>query len=217
MELKSAVSSPGLTTLSGTPEGLDALAVSDLARAAAPAVVVHVARDDQRLRTLHDGLAFFAPDIAVMRFPAWDCLPYDRVSPVAQIIARRMATLARLAEGRTGETPLIVLTTVNAVIQRVPPAEIVTGSSLSLAPGKTVSTDDLQVYLTENGFSRTGTVVDPGDYAVRGGIIDIFAPGADQPVRLDFFGDTLESLETVRPPVTTHSRAVARPGSGSGQ
>ncbi|NNE24049.1 MAG: transcription-repair coupling factor [Rhizobiales bacterium] len=199
MNLKSALSRPGVTILSGTPEGLDALAISDLARAAAPSVLVHIARDDQRMRSLADALAFFAPDMAILTFPAWDCLPYDRVSPVAQIIARRMATLARLGEERTDGKPLIVLTTVNAAIQKVPPPEIVTASCLSLAPGSTVSTDTLQVYLTENGFSRTGTVVDPGDYAVRGGIIDIYPPGAERPVRLDFFGDSLESLRTFDP------------------
>ncbi len=199
MKIKTALASPGITTLSGTPEGLDALVIGDIARAAAPAMVVHIARDDQRLRALSDGLAFFAPDVALLRFPAWDCLPYDRVSPVAQIVARRMATLARLSEGRKPGAPLVLLTTVNAVIQRVPPVSVVSAASLSLAPGNTVSTDDLQTYLTENGFSRTGTVVDPGDYAVRGGIIDIFPPGAERPVRLDFFGDTLESLRNFDP------------------
>ena len=199
MNLKSALSRPGVMTLSGTPEGLDALAISDLARTSAPRVLVHIARDDQRLRSVADGLAFFAPDIPVLNFPAWDCLPYDRVSPIAQIIARRMATLARLAEDRADTTPLIVLTTVNAAIQKVPPPAVVTASCLSIAPGSTVSTDTLQVYLTENGFTRTGTVVDPGDYAVRGGIIDIYPPGTELPVRLDFFGDTLESLRTFDP------------------
>ncbi|MGI9464828.1 MAG: hypothetical protein ACR2OM_12850, partial [Aestuariivirgaceae bacterium] len=92
MDLAKTLAGPGLTMLSGTPEGLDALAIGDIARAAAPRIVVHIARDDQRLRALADGLAFFAADVTVLRFPAWDCLPYDRVSPVAQIVARRMAT-----------------------------------------------------------------------------------------------------------------------------
>ena len=197
--LKAAVQQPGLTTLSGTPEGLDALALSDLARASAPAILVHVARDDQRMRALAEALRFFAPEMAALQFPAWDCLPYDRVSPVSQIVARRMATLARLAEAGRGQEPLIVLTTVNAVLQRVPPPEVVTASCLNLAPGSSVSTEKLQHYLNENGFTRTGTVVDPGDFAVRGGIIDIYPPGADLPVRLDFFGDTLESLRTFDP------------------
>ena len=83
---------------------------------------LHIARDGQQLATFKDALQFFAPDVKRLSFPAWDGVPYDRVAPNAEIIARRVATLAELAEHRGGadETPLIVLTTVNAVLQRVP-------------------------------------------------------------------------------------------------
>ena len=126
-DFANAVTRPGITALGGTPEGLDALAISDLARAASPSILIHVARDDQRVRSLSDALGFYAPDIDVLRFPAWDCLPYDRVSPIAQIVARRMATLARLGDARPEGTPLILLTTVNGAIQKVPPPDVVCG------------------------------------------------------------------------------------------
>ena len=198
-ELKKLVGRAGLRTLSGAPEGLDAMAIADLARAGAHKCLTHIARDDQRLFHLREALAFFAPDIEVVEFPAWDCLPYDRVSPVADILARRLAALSRLAAGRNATTPKIVLTTVNAAVQRVPPRETIASASFAATPGSLVATDTLVDFLTHNGFSRTGTVVDPGDYAVRGGIVDIFPPGAPAPVRLDFFGDTLESVREFDP------------------
>jgi transcription-repair coupling factor (superfamily II helicase) len=88
------------------------------------------------------------------------------------------------------------VTTANAALQRLPPRDMIANSSFAARPGQRVSTEALQAYLLENGFSRTGTVVDPGDFAVRGGLIDIYPPGAPSPVRLDFFGDTLESIRS---------------------
>ena len=195
-KLSQLVRQLGRRVVSGVPEGLDGLAIADLARAAAPKCLIHIARDDQRLFHLRDAVEFFAPDIEVIAFPAWDCLPYDRVSPVAGILAQRLAGLARLANVPTQGKPRIILTTVNAAIQRVPPIEVIASASFSAKPGEIVSTDELIAFLTHNGFSRTGTVIDQGDFAVRGGIIDIFPPGAEMPVRLDFFGDTLESIRS---------------------
>ncbi|MCL4675244.1 MAG: hypothetical protein KJZ59_04275, partial [Pararhodobacter sp.] len=84
--------------LGGAPEGLDAeLIHREVARAGAP--VIHVARDDKRLEAMRSALAFFAPDLVVLTLPGWDCLPYDRVSPNPEIVARRMATLAALVQG----------------------------------------------------------------------------------------------------------------------
>jgi transcription-repair coupling factor (superfamily II helicase) len=194
--LKQALQQPGRLVVSGVPGGLEALVLADAARLAAPRPLIHVARDDQRLAVLAEALALFAPDIEVLRFPAWDCLPYDRVSPAASIVATRLSTLARLAEGPDGTRPRIVVTTANAALQRLPPRDMIANSSFAAKPGQRVSTEALQTYLLENGFSRTGTVVDPGDFAVRGGLIDIFPPGAPSPVRLDFFGDTLESIRS---------------------
>jgi len=188
---------PGRQRLSGVPEGLDAMALPALAGALGVRVLVHVARDDQRLAALAEQIAFFAPDLDVLRFPAWDCLPYDRVSPAADVIARRLASLARLAAAPSG--PLIVLTTVNAALQRVVPKELVAEAAFTVKPGQIVDDRKLLDFLAANGFSRTGTVVDPGDVAVRGGIVDVFPPGAEFPVRLDFFGSALESLRSFDP------------------
>jgi transcription-repair coupling factor (superfamily II helicase) len=204
-QLKQAVAAPGKVVVSGAPEGLDGKVAGELARAAGDRPVLHVARDDQRAAMLAEAIRFFHPDVEILPFPAWDCLPYDRVSPAAEILSRRLNALTRLAGGELGR-PAVILATANSVLQRVPPRDVIKAASFSAAPGNRVNTEELQDYLVKNGFSRTGTVVDPGDYAIRGGIIDIFPPGHEEPVRLDFFGDTLESLRSFDPQTqrTTH-------------
>ena len=194
----------GSLTLASLPDGFDAFCVADLTRALARAeravVLVHVARDEQRARAFDEALAFAAPEIEILDFPAWDCQPYDRVSPNAAVAARRMTALSRLARSRSAkEQPRILSTTVNAILQRVPPLEKVAADYFSAAPGNAVSMDELVRWLEDNGFSRAPTVRDTGEYAVRGGILDLFAPSMPAPVRLDFFGDTLESIRSFDP------------------
>jgi len=176
--------------LAGVPDGMAGRTLADLARANGG--IVFVARDGQRLAEVARGIAFFAPGIDVIEFPAWDCLPYDRVSPHAGVVAQRMAALARLGAAAAG--PRIVLTTVNAAVQRVPRRESVAANAIVARPGATLPMAGLIAWLENNGFIRATTVREPGEYAVRGGIVDLFAPGADEPLRFDFFGDTLESI-----------------------
>ena len=197
----SELSRGGSLTLSRAPDGFDAFCVADLARAMAregekrSVVLVHVARDSQRARAFAEALAFAAPEIEALEFPAWDCQPYDRVSPNAALVARRMTSLSRLARTRSSlERPRILLTTVNALSQRLPPRARMEAESFSAAPGNAVDMDALVRWLETNGFLRASTVRETGEYAVRGGILDLFAPGMPNPVRLDFFGDTLDSL-----------------------
>lgn len=191
-------------TLSRVPEGMQGLVVADLARSVAagkdapwPSLTV-VCRDGQRLAALERGLAFFAPEIEVLSFPSWDCLPYDRASPNAAITARRMATLARLARVKGGEVS-VLLTTVNATVQRVPARDLLAAQSLSARPGNAIALEGIVEWAERNGYLRTPTVRDTGEYAVRGGLIDLYPPGLDAPIRLDFFGDTLESIRAFDP------------------
>ncbi len=192
-------------TLSSVPDGFDTLAVADLARGLSgkvegPAVLVHVSRDGQRQQNFINGLGFVAPEIEVLQFPAWDCQPYDRVSPNTAVTAQRMTTLSRLARSKTAEDkPRILSTTVNALVQRVPPRSRIAAETFSAAPGNVVDTTLLIGWLETNGFARTGTVRDTGEYAVRGGIIDLYPAGLPNPVRLDFFGDALESIRSFDP------------------
>ena len=180
----------------GAPEGWDAFLLAKRRREHGGSVL-HVARDDSRMARLAEALAFAMPEADILRFPAWDCLPYDRVSPNAEIVSERIATLARLMEKPGG--PRIVLTTVNALVQRVPPRSAFAGASMTLTVNGTVKPEKLAAFLEANGYGRAGTVMEPGEYAMRGGIIDIFAAGEAEPVRLDLFGDTIESIRAFDP------------------
>jgi len=189
-------------TLAEVADGAEGLVLADLARsiaakADAPAIsLLVVCRDGQRMQALSRALSFFGPDLQIMEFPAWDCLPYDRVSPNASVVAQRMTTLSRLVRLKGHDKPTVLLTTVNAISQRVPAREFVATHALSVAPGNVVGMASNVEWLELNGFMRASTVREPGEYAVRGGILDLFAPGMDMPVRLDFFGDSLESIKT---------------------
>ncbi len=185
------MSAAGLTVY-GAPEGYDALLIARR-RAETEAPVLHVCRDDARMARVAEALAFWAPGIEVLRFPAWDCLPYDRVSPNPEIVAERVATLTRLLEPEKAGRRVVV-TTVNALVQKVPPREVFRGATMQLRKGGRVQPEKLVAFLEANGYGRTGTVMEPGEYAVRGGIIDLFPAGEPDPVRLDLFGDEIESL-----------------------
>ncbi|MGN6748369.1 MAG: transcription-repair coupling factor, partial [Xanthobacteraceae bacterium] len=192
-------------TLAGVPDGAEGLVIADLARTIAagknpPAISLAViCRDGPRLAALSRAIAFFEPDIELLEFPAWDCLPYDRVSPHPAVVAQRVMTLARLARVTGRAHPAVLLTTVNAILQRVPERAVIAKQSLSIAPGNVAPMGNIIQWLELNGFNRAATVREAGDYAVRGGIVDLFAPGMDAPVRLDFFGDALESIRSFDP------------------
>ncbi|MBM9595591.1 transcription-repair coupling factor [Roseitranquillus sediminis] len=183
-------------TAGGAPEGFDArLVAAELEKSGAP--VLHVARDDRRMAAMRDALAFFAPDVAVWTFPAWECLPYDRVSPNHDVSAERMATLAALAQGMPDR--FVLLTTLNAATQRVPARDTVREASFTARVGHRIDEQALRTFLARMGFSQAPTVAEPGDYAIRGGIIDVWLPGQGGPVRLDLFGDELEGARRFDP------------------
>ena len=199
---------PGRFTLSGVPEGRDALALADL-RAASNVDILYVARDDARLTAMAEALAVFAPEATPLVFPAWDCLPYDRVSPHPDICAQRLYCLSRLARGDR-EGARLVLTTVNAASQRLPPRAALKDALFAAKAGEAMAVDALVAFLEGNGYRRVGTVMEPGEYALRGGIIDLYAPGGEEPLRLDLFGDTLESVRSFDP--LTQRSDAARDG-----
>jgi len=180
---------PDLVTVGGAPEGFDSKLVADLvARAQGP--VIFVARDDARAAAMEEALGVFAPGLPVLQFPAWDCLPYDRISPNPEIAAARMATLAALAGGFEAQS--VILTTVNAATQKTPSPELVAGSSFVAHVDHQIDMDALTAFLSRMGYMRSATVTEHGDFAVRGGIVDIFPAGWEHPVRLDLFGDVLD-------------------------
>jgi transcription-repair coupling factor (superfamily II helicase) len=186
--------------LYGVPEGQDARILAERAREVAKSqkVLVHIALDDGRLDTLKDLLGFFAPDVEVLDFPAWDCLPYDRVSPSSEIVSKRVHTLTELLHWQEDDQylPRILLTTSNAVLQKVTPPDVLSNATFSAKTGSRIDLEHLQNYLGHNGYFRTDTVREAGEYAIRGGIIDLFPSAYENPIRIDLFGDEIDSIKS---------------------
>jgi transcription-repair coupling factor (superfamily II helicase) len=183
-------------TVGGAPEGYDARLLLDEADRAGGRVV-HVARDDRRMQAMREALAFFAPGIPVFLFPSWDCLPFDRVSPNPDISAARMATLAALTHAMPPR--FVLLTTMTAATQLVPARDVLREAAFTARVGHRIDEGALRTFLARMGFTQAPTVTEPGDYAIRGGIVDIFPPGEGGPVRLDLFGDVLDGARRFDP------------------
>ncbi|MBN8485424.1 MAG: transcription-repair coupling factor [Sphingomonadales bacterium] len=192
-------------TLSSLPRGAQPLVLADLARAAKTRAVF-IAPDEAAMQAIADSAAFFAPELDVIAFPAWDCLPYDRASPALSVSARRLAALHRL-QGKSG-SPQLLVTTINAVLQRIATPFRIRENVRLLKPGMEIGRESLIGLLQRQGYSRTDTVADAGEYAVRGSIFDIFPSGLGSGLRLDFFGDELETLRLFDPN-TQRSSGVA--------
>ena len=183
-------------TLSSIARGAQPLVMGDLARAA-KGRAVFIAPDEGAMRSVAEAARFFAPELEVLEFPAWDCLPYDRASPALSISAQRLSALHSLQKGKTGSQLLV--TTVNAALQRVLTPFRIRESVRELKPGIEIGHESLSDLLRRQGYTRSDTVIDHGEYAMRGSIVDIFPSGIDQGLRLDFFGDELESLRLFDP------------------
>lgn len=184
---------PGRVTVASAPEGFRALEIARLTFDAG--IMLHIAHNDAAMARMAGALRFFAPDIKVLTFPAWDCLPYDRVSPNSEVVAQRLDVLTKIATVDL-ETPQIVLSTVSATLQRVPPRCAFATSTIGAKIGEQISQESLVTFFESNGYVRTGTVREAGEYALRGGIVDVFPPNSASPLRLDFFGDELEGVRT---------------------
>lgn len=193
---------PKVRTISNVPDGMQPMVLAQLVEQRlkdAPqdtASLVFVARDGRRMQRMAEILGAILPGHTVLTLPAWDCLPYDRVSPNTVTIAARMNALAALTSGTNGA---IVLTAVNALIQKLPPRDLVETMSFSAAVGRMVDSDKLIAWAANNGYLRVPTVRESGEFAVRGGLVDLFPAGSDAPLRFDFFGSQLESIRTFDP------------------
>ena len=199
---------PSKTVISGAPEGFDATLVAAMAKDYL-SPILHIVTDDRRMASVQSSLEFFAPECTLLLYPAWDCPPYSRISPHSAIVSRRMATLTRLIENPP-EGPCIVLATVNAAIQRTPTSQFLEGRSLHAKVGDTLTMESTVSFLEKAGYQRSDSVHGAGEYALRGGILDIFPTGRELPIRLDFFGDRLDGIRIFDPETQmSDSRALS--------
>lgn len=183
-------------TLARVASGFAPLLAADLARARRGRLL-WIASDDMAMPAVADAARWFAPELEVITFPAWDCLPYDRAGPSLSASSQRMAALAALQAPPSG--PQLIVTTANAVTQRTLTPFRVRQLSADIRPGTRMDRDALAALLTDQGYARVDTVADHGEYAVRGSIVDLFPAGEAQGFRLDFFGDEVESLRRFDP------------------
>ena len=196
MTIDRILSSKAPLTLSGVPTGFLPWLVTDLARAASTRAVL-IAADDMAMRAVAETATYFAPEVEVLTFPAWDCLPYDRASPSLRSTSERLACLAALQ--KKSERPQLIITTVNAATQRTLTPFRIRQLSARLAAGERIDRDRLVDLLSANGYVRTDTVADAGEFAVRGSLVDLFPSGQPHGLRLDLFGDEIESLRSFDP------------------
>ena len=185
-------------TLAGVPAGFLPALAADLARLAGTGNrAVLIAADEVAMRAVGEAAAFFAPELHLLYFPAWDCLPYDRSSPSLRATSERLATLHALQ--RQHDRPQLLLTTINAALQRTLTPFRVRQLVASVAPGERIDINRLASLLSANGYARTETVHDAGEFAVRGGIVDLYPAGEEEGLRLDFFGDEIETVRRFDP------------------
>ncbi len=195
------------TNISGAPFGYDILALQQ-ALEERQGLALYVARDDKTANAALKLAEFNRPAMDRILLPGWDILPYDRVSPSAAVAAQRCAALSRIAQFSEGDKPLLVITTASSLIQRVPPRPTMKAASFSMVVGEQIDEKSLTDYLAVNGYVRTSTVSEKGEFSVRGGIIDIFPPTGVEPVRLDLFGDTLDQLKAFDPETQVSTRSL---------
>ena len=210
-------------TLAGVPSGAEALVLSDLLAGRqqlgkAPTTIIHITASDRSMDMIAAALEFFAPDADIHQFPAWDCMPYDRTSPMPSVMAARMRVLAALSSNEctvlsaeknmpssqhsaltTRHSQRIILTTANAIVQKLPPRSVMRQVAFSLKVGQKLDRDELVHYLIAQGYQRNGKAMEPGEFALRGGIIDIMPSGMNEGIRIDLFGDDVESMRPYDP------------------
>ncbi len=183
-------------TLASVPSGFAPLLLADLTRAA-KARTLFIAPDDAAMRAVADAVPFFAPELEILQIPAWDCLPYDRASPSVAVTSQRMSTLQALQQ--PPKKKQLVLTTIGAVIQKYVTPFRIRQTGERLTAGREISRERLASLLQSNGYFRVDTVAEAGEFAIRGSIVDLFPAGSEFGLRLDFFGDEIESIRRFNP------------------
>jgi transcription-repair coupling factor (superfamily II helicase) len=187
------------------PGSADALLLAQLAQRekAAKRVVAIVTSDANDAQRLLEELSFFAPELRCALFPDWETLPYDTFSPHQDLISERLATLWRLYAGAAQPNPEagvdVVLVPATTALYRVAPPSFLAGTTFHFKTKQRLDEARLKSQLTLAGYSHVTQVVSPGEYAVRGGLIDLFPMGSPVPYRVDLFDDEIDSIRTFDP------------------
>ena len=180
-----------INDLGEVPEGSEPLLINEISENSNNNILI-IARDLKRYQQLKDGLEFFL-NKDVLYYPQWDCVPYDRISPNKLITSKRLETLSRLSNEKNKSK--IILTTIQASCQRTLSLDEIKKKFISLKPGEVIDINNLVNFFVSNGYEKTPTVREHGEFSVRGGIIDFYSP-LNKPIRLDLFGNTIDSIKS---------------------
>lgn len=184
----------GSYTISSVPSGFDSFLLNDFTNQSKD--ILYIVSDGVELARTADLLQYLNPNLKILRLPAWDTVPYDRVSPNINIIAERVETLSELALNPSPKFPRVTIASIGAVLQKLPPKKVFINSLRELAVGSKLNFNDFVHYVSINGYTHVEQVYEPGEYAIRGDIIDIFPVGTDKPLRIDLFDEEIERIRT---------------------
>lgn len=182
-------------TVSSVPDGFDAVLL-DKFSAKKTQDILYILSDGVALEKTAQILQYLNPKLEVLKFPAWDTVPYDRVSPNVNIVAQRVETLTSIVANPNPKKSRVILASVGSVLQKLPPQKVFLNSVRLIKVGNKLSFNDFIHYAAINGYNRVEQVIEPGEYAVRGDIIDIFPVGTEEPLRIDLFDDEVERIRT---------------------
>ncbi len=180
----------------GVCQGFDAYLVAQFIERTG-GVGVFVARDACRADAFIECFRFFRPKVEVLFFPDWNTRPYDRLDPKTDIMAARLNVLAQLKAPSSKH--FLLVTTVSAIVQVVPPRSAIDGHLLNLSVGAVLSRDVFLNFAAHHGYYRLETVRAPGEFEIRGDIIDIFPASFERPIRIYFLEDTIERVRFFDP------------------
>ena len=175
------------------------LAQFALAQSATGKLTCIVTAEPADTQRLEDELAFFAPTLRIAVFPDWETLPYDTFSPHQDLISERLATLWRILNSRDKRDVDVVLLPASTALVRLAPPSFIAAYTFNFQQREKLDEAGLKAQLTLAGYTHVSQVVSPGEYAVRGGLIDLFPMGSPVPYRVDLFGDEVDSIRTFDP------------------
>lgn len=178
-------------SLGHLPPGADSARLAAIARDGGRPLLVLTA-DAHSARRLADEMLFFAPSLRIAYLPDWETLPYDHFSPHADLVSERLATLWKLRQGQAD----VVVASAATAMMRLSPFEYLAGRTFFLKVGDTLDVERLRADLTRAGYTHVTQVYAPGEFSIRGGLVDLFPTGSNLPYRIDLFGDEIETLRT---------------------
>jgi transcription-repair coupling factor (superfamily II helicase) len=170
--------------------------------------VLVICHNAQTAASLSDEIRFYGnkTDLPALQFPDWECLPYDAFSPHPDLVSERLATLNALPALKRG----IVLADTGTLLHRLPPTTYVAGQSFLLDTGSKLDIEQLRGQLARAAYRHVSQVMEPGEFAIRGGIVDLFPVGSQTPFRLDLFGDQIESIREFDPQSQRSGKPLTR-------